>query len=131
MVIYQPKSVNREMKNAFILFYSVSRLNKVHLFQVGMQRAHSKKRLIIKLSQNKFCTPTPMALAQNKFCTPMALSQNKFGTKTSLCKITDAFQICTSFNRETLYLIPLTWNRAKTPLQVMFADIKIFSRLKI
>ncbi|EDN72466.1 hypothetical protein BGS_0474 [Beggiatoa sp. SS] len=55
-------------KEIVLTDYSVSRLNKVHLCQVCMQRLHSQKNIINlsdckinlerKNPQNKFCTPS-------------------------------------------------------------------------
>jgi hypothetical protein len=97
------------------IVYSVSRLNKVQLYQ----EIKSQNKFCIPIrQQNKFCTPRGQ---QNKFCTPRG-QQNKFGTKirpqnkfgTKIrpqnkfgTKIRPnnfvTIMIRTSFNRETLY----------------------------
>jgi len=59
------------------VFYSLSRLNKVHLYlNSPLQNKFCTPRAKL---QNKFCTPR--AKLQNKFCTPIAPLQNKFFTK--------------------------------------------------
>ncbi|RKZ83563.1 MAG: hypothetical protein DRR16_17020 [Candidatus Parabeggiatoa sp. nov. 3] len=74
---------NNDLFKVKFIYYSVSKLNKLHLYQVGTQRAHSPKK----------------SLSILPFLQSKINLERKEGSYKSV-----TITICTSFNRETLYL---------------------------